>query len=138
HHFDTIPRLLSAALLLGGDAVGIGEYHSSRADRRAADLHGHVDLAGTVFRALARVAGQSLDAELHLGQSLTVTDGTVDDDTVPAVSNSCLGDHVTHEGGGDRSVTVDDEHGAVAGLVEGLLDQSVVLEAADGASRSGE
>src|SRR5699024_6417375 len=62
----------------------------------------------------------------------------VDDHSGPTVGHGGLGDHVAHQCRAQGSAPVHDQHGTLAGGVEDLLDQAVVLVALDGADRTGE
>ena len=97
-----------------------------------------VPLTGAVLGGFAGVGAQRLAAELHATDGGGVADRTVDDHTGPPVLHTELGDHVTHQSSVDRGVTVDDEDATRVVLLQGLLDQAVVLEAADGGDRTTE
>src|SRR5690606_16076067 len=96
----------------------------------------HVDLTGALLRALARVRAEGLDPERHPSKRRAVADATVDDDARPPGIHRALSDHVAYQRRLQRAGAVDDEHGAIAGRLQDLLDQSVVLEAAHRADRA--
>src|SRR5690606_34618294 len=87
---------------------------------------------------ISRVGAQRLDADVEGAQDRRIAHRAVDHDARPAVVHAAPGDDVADQGGVHAGAAVDDEHPALARLAQGLLDQQVVLEAADGDDAAGE
>src|SRR5581483_5045749 len=120
------------------DSVVVAVEDVAGHERHPAQVDRDIALTGAGFGALARIGAERLDPDVDVAQPGGVAYRAVHDEPGPAVAAGQLGDDIADQCGMQRTGAVDHQHCAVAGFGEHRFHQSVVLETAHGADRSGE
>src|SRR5690606_8842077 len=102
----------------------------------AAEGGGDVDLADGVAVGALGDGSQGFDADVHGVDDSAVAHGAVDDDPGPAVVDGQLRQIVADQGALERTAAVDHKDGPLTRTLQGLADQGVVVQHAEGADRT--
>src|SRR5690606_30185317 len=119
-------------------AVGVSVEPVAGREDDAAEGRGNVDLAEAVALGAPGDGPQGFDADAHGVDNGAVAHGAVDHDPGPAVVDGQPGQVVAYQGAFQRAAAVDHQDGALAGALQRLPNQGVVVEHAEGADRTAE